>query len=119
MQAKSLGFRSFTHCTLLTIVCLCVCLLSSTIVQAQKTPSIFKTEGGDKGSSMSATNMGYINELESRYRANETTNKETAKIIRNKLIFIGVEQVDTEFNNYRKKSRKRNELLQFIFDFLE
>jgi hypothetical protein len=63
--------------------------------------------------------MGYINELESSYRAKETTDKEAAKIIRNKLIFIGVEQVDAEFNNYRKKSRKRNELLQFIFDFLE
>jgi hypothetical protein len=117
MQAKSLGFRSFIHCTIVTIFCLC--LLSSTIVQAQKTPSIFKTEGGDKSSSLSATNMGYVNELEREYKRLESSDGEKAKIIRNKLIFIGVEQVDAEFNNYRKKSRKRNDLLQFIFDFLE
>jgi hypothetical protein len=92
-----------------------LCILSSTVVQAQKTPSIFKTEGGDKGKSTSSTNMAYINELEGL----ASGTGDAAKIARNKLIFIGVEQVDTEFNNYRKKSRKRNDLLQFIFDFLE
>jgi hypothetical protein len=59
--------------------------------------------------------MSYINELEAAAKGSG----DAAKIARNKLIFIGVEQVDTEFNNYRKKSRKRNDLLQFIFDFLE
>lgn len=119
MQAKSLGFRSFIHFTTLTVLGLCLCLLSSTAVRAQKTPSIFKTEGGDKGRSTSATNMDYINGLEAQYKSLESTDKEKAKIIRNKLIFIAVEQVDTEFNNYRKQSRKRTDLLQFIFDFLE
>jgi hypothetical protein len=59
--------------------------------------------------------MAYINQLEEAAKGSG----DAAKIARNKLIFICVEQVDTEFNNYRKKSRKRNDLLQFIFDFLE
>lgn len=123
MQAKSLGFRGFIHFTTLTVLGLCLCLLSSTAVRAQKTPSIFKTEGGNKGSSTSATNMEYINSLEAQYKALEASNQDAdkarAKVIRNRLIFIAVEQVDTEFNNYRKKTRKRTDLLQFIFDFLE
>lgn len=116
MQAKNTGARSFIRCIAVAIVCLCLCWLSSTIVQAQKTPTIFKTEGGNKDSSTSASNMDYINRLEQEAAG---ADREKAKIARNKLIFIGVEQIDAEFNNYRKKSRKRNELLQFLFDFLE
>lgn len=123
MLAKSLGFRGLIHFTTLAVISLCLCLLSSINVRAQKTPSIFKTESGNKSNSTSATNMDYINALEGQYKQLEASNndadREKAKVIRNKLIFIGVEQVDTEFNNYRKKSRKRSDLLQFIFDFLE
>jgi hypothetical protein len=119
MQAKSVNFSRLIHYTTITAICLCLCLLSSTVVRAQKTPSIFKTEDRDKGRSLSATNMAYINELEAEYRRLESSDSEKAKVIRNKLIFIAVEQIDTEFNNYRRKSRKRNELLQFILDFLE
>lgn len=122
MRAKSLGFRSFIHFSTLTVLGLCF-LISGTAVKAQKTPSIFKTETKDKDRSTSATNMDYINKLEQEYKNNEDlmtdAGREKAKIIRNKLIFIAVEQVDTEFNNYRRKSRKRADLLQFIFDFLE
>lgn len=113
MRAKHSAFRRLIRSATLTVFS--ICILSCTVVQAQKTPSIFKTEGGDKGKSTSATNMAYINELEVAAKGTG----DAAKLARNKLIFIGVEQVDTEFNNYRKKSRKRNDLLQFIFDFLE
>lgn len=119
MRVKSVRFRCFIDYTPVTVLCLCICLLSSTVVRAQKTPPIFKTESGNKSSSTSATNMTYVNLLEAEYRANEMTNKERAKLIRNKLIYIGVEQTDAEFNNYRRRSRKRNDLLQFLFDFFE
>jgi len=113
VRAKTSAFRRLMRSAALTVFSLCI--LSCAVVRAQKTPSIFKTEGGDKVRSTSATNMSYINELEAAAKGSG----DAAKIARNKLIFIGVEQVDTEFNNYRKKSRKRNDLLQFIFDFLE
>lgn len=115
MKAPSSGSRYLIRSTTTTIFCLCLCLLSSSLVQAQKAPPIFKND--DKQNiSTSATNMTYVNGLVAIAGG---ADKEAAKIARNKLIFIGVEQVDTEFNNYRKKSRKRNELLQFLFDFLE
>jgi hypothetical protein len=95
------------------VLTLCVGLVSPSLVLAQKTPTIFKT---DKSASTSATNMDYINTLESSY-ANAAGDEK--KLVRNRLIYIGVEQIDTEFNEYRKKSRKRNDLLQFLFDFLE
>jgi hypothetical protein len=115
MKAQSSGSRYFIRYTTATIFGLCLCLLSSSLVQAQKTPPIFKNDD-KRNISTSATNMTYVSGLVAIAGG---TDKEAAKIARNKLIFIGVEQVDTEFNNYRKKSRKRNELLQFLFDFLE
>lgn len=102
-----------SYCVFAIVLALCICLVSPTLVHAQKTPSIFKTE---KAASTSATNMDYVNTLESAY---STATGDAQKLLRNRLIYIGVEQIDTEFNEYRKKSRKRNDLLQFLFDFLE
>lgn len=114
MKNKAMRIRTSAPLTNAIVVCLSLCLLSGGVVQAQKAPSIFKT---DKEASTSATNMAYINSLESAYTNAATP--EDKKLIRNRLIYIGVEQIDTVFNDYRKKSRKRNDLLQFLFDFLE
>jgi hypothetical protein len=91
---------------------------------AQKTPSIFKTDDKDSAVSTSASNMQYIIELERRYKAAEgdeatAGSRETAKRLRNKLIYISVEQIDEVFQGYRRKSRKRTEWVQFLLDFLE
>lgn len=118
MQVNRLGFRCLFHYICIFALLLFVGL-SNTKVQAQKTPLIFKSKAGDSQKSTSATNIEYINKLEASYTTNEPQNNEEAKLTRNKLIFITVEQVDTVFNDYRRKSRKRNDLLQFLFDFLE
>lgn len=104
----------FVSLTTPIVLSVCVCFLGTSLVQAQNTPKIFKT---DQAASTAATNMTYVNSLESQYIA--ATDPEQKKLLRNRLIYIAVEQVDTEFNAYRKKSRKRNDLLQFLFDFLE
>ena len=88
-------------------------------ISAQKTPLIFKTQSGSKTLSTSANNVEYINQLEDDYTTNAPLNNTDAKLARNKLIYIGVEQIDTVFNNYRKDDRKWRDRLQFIFDFLE
>lgn len=119
MRIKVPGLRCLGKLTTVTLLCFCILWVNTARVCAQKAPSIFKTENGDKDKSTSATNMAYINSLESEYKTAETSDKEKAKLIRNKLIHIGVEQVDTVFGDYRKKSRKRNDLIQFLFDFLE
>lgn len=87
---------------------LCAILLTSTVVQAQKQPPLLKSE--------SEAEKGYVQDLLKKY---ESADPDQAKLIRNKLIYTGVEQIDIVFNNYRKNSRKRNDLLQFLFDFLE
>ena len=119
MQVKVRGFRCLGKLTTVTLLCLCILWGNTASVCAQKAPSIFKTESGDKDKSTSATNMAFINKLESDYETAEPSDKEKAKLIRNKLIHIGVEQIDAFFADYRKKSRKRNDLIQFLFDFLE
>jgi len=95
--------------------CLCVCFGGATTL-AQKTPTVFKTDGAD---STSVSNMNYINSLESQYKSAEAGSPELAKRLRNKLIYISVEQIDEVFQGYRRKSRKRNEWVQFLLDFLE
>jgi hypothetical protein len=113
MKNKKMRPRTSVYSTRAIVACLLGCLLSSSLVKAQKAPSIFKT---NKEDSTSAMNMDYINTLEKDYKAKSG---DEAKLARNRLIYIGVEQIDTVFNDYRKKSRKRNDLLQFLFDFLE
>ncbi|MDX6382685.1 MAG: hypothetical protein QOK48_258 [Blastocatellia bacterium] len=97
--------------TTTVVLCLCVCLLTSSLALGQKAPDIFKS------GSTSAMNKEYVNGLQTAY-TNASTPEEK-KLLRNRLIYIGVEQIDTVFNEYRKKSRKRNDLLNFLFDFLE
>lgn len=114
MNNKKSNSRRSAHSNTIIVLCLCVCLLSSSLALGQKTPQIFKT---DQANSTSAMNKAYVNSLEAAYTSAATPDEK--KLIRNRLIFIGVEQIDTVFNDYRKKSRKRNDLLQFLFDFLE
>jgi hypothetical protein len=113
MQAKISRFRWLNQFITVTSLGLLILFLNTTIVRAQKTPSIFKTEIGDKSKSISANNLEYINSLEAEYKANEASDKGKAKILRNKPIHIGVEQIDNVFNDYRKKSRTRNDWIHY------
>ena len=101
--------RAFKHVTLCTLL-ITVFLASNSIVQAQKVPPLFND------STTSAFDPAAIKALETTAGG---TDPVAAKLARNKLVAIGVEQVDAAFNDYRKKSRKRHDLLQFLFDFLE
>jgi hypothetical protein len=86
-------------------------LTTATLVQAQSKPPILS----DKD--ISAYNKQQILALQTT--AADVAHADAAKLARNKLIAIGVEQIDTSFNDFRKKSRKRTDTLSFLFDFLE
>jgi len=93
------------------IVALCMLIfISGTTIRAQKTPPILKDNES------SAFNREQIKVLRDRAIAGNT---DDARLARNRLIAVTVEQVDTAFNDYRKKSRKRTDALSFLFDFLE
>jgi hypothetical protein len=92
-------------------LCLLICLAANTKVQAQNKPPILSDDD------ISAFNKQAIERLQ--VTAGDVTNPASAKLARNKLIAIAVEQVDTAFNDFRKKSRKRTDTLSFLFDFLE
>lgn len=96
---------------LATIICLAIVICVSAVVpaRAQKKPPIL-ADG-----EISAFNTQDIRNLENTASGTDAN----AQIARNKLIAIGVEQIDAAFNDYRKKSRKRHDRLQFLFDFLE
>lgn len=110
MQARKSRPRSLANSSVIVILCLMICLTANTEVKAQKTPPILK----DKESS--AFNPDQIKQLQG---TGTGANTEDAKLARNRLIAITVEQVDTAFNDFRKKSRKRTDTLSFLFDFLE
>jgi hypothetical protein len=114
MNSRKPDSHGAARATMTIVLGLCVCLLTSSLAMGQKTPDIFKT---DQAGSTSANSKAYVNSLETAY-TNAATPEEK-KLLRNRLIYIAVEQIDTVFNDYRKKSRKRTELLNFLFDFLE
>jgi hypothetical protein len=100
-----------TQKRIVVVIALCAILLTSTLAQAQKQPPLLKSE--------SEAEKAYVDKELKEYDQNETSDPDKAKINRNKLIYTGVEQIDIVFNQYRKNSRKRNDLLQFLFDLLE
>ena len=102
---------NFTQKRAVVVIALCAILIMSTVAQGQKQPPLLKSE--------SEAEKAYVDQLLKDYDKNESSNPDQAKMDRNKLIYTGVEQIDIVFNNYRKNSRKRNDLLQFLFDFLE
>ncbi len=110
MLKREKAFRAVNHATMWTLM-VCVCLLATSTVRAQKKPPILSDND------ISAFSKSEIKRLEGI--AGDVTNPGAAKLARNKLIAITVEQVDTAFNDYRKKSRKRTDTLNFLFDFLE
>ncbi|MEK6336667.1 MAG: hypothetical protein AABM67_17205 [Acidobacteriota bacterium] len=103
-------FRTLNYVTMWMLL-VGICLLATSTVRAQKKPPILSDRD------ISAFSKSEIQILQRD--AGDVAHPEKAKLARNKLIAIGVEQVDAAFNDYRKKSRKRHDLLQFIFDFLE
>lgn len=110
MQAGNSRPRLLCRSSVIVPLCLLTCLTSFINVRAQKTPPILKDDES------SAFNRERIKTLQATAIG---ANTEDARLARNKLIAITVEQVDTAFNDYRKKSRKRTDTLSFLFDFLE
>ena len=111
METKNSSSRAAVTHGAAAILLVCVFLVDTSSVRAQNKPPILSD------SDISAFSKGEIQRLKAL--ADDVTKPEAAKLARNKLIAIGVEQVDAAFNDYRKKSRKRHDLLQFLFDFLE
>lgn len=102
-RRRYVGISSFTM-----TLALLLCCIPTASVKAQKTPPIL----GGKESSAFYQDVKQL-------QVDAAANTEVGRLARNKLIAIGVEQIDTAFHDYRKKSRKRSNLLSFLFDFLE
>jgi|GEM_PF-5743179 len=112
-MGKPRQLKSAKSIRLATIICLAIVICVSAVVpaHAQKKPPILTD------SKLSAFNAGEVTRLQGI--ADNVSNPGNAKLARNKLIAIGVEQVDAAFNEHRTKTRKRTDRLNFLFDFLE
>lgn len=95
------------------------CFANLTSVKAQKIPPVLEKQDSE----ITAFSLARLKSLTSSYNTKSESQSENeleqARLIRNKLIAMGVEQIDANFNSYQKKNRKRNELLQFFLDFVE
>lgn len=109
MLKREKAFRAVNHAAV-GILLVCVCLLATSTVQGQAKPPILSEKD------ISAFSKSAIADLE---KTASGSDKASAKLARNRLIAIGVEQIDAAFNDYRTKSRKRADTLNFLFDFLE
>src|ERR1700694_4221771 len=108
MLKREKAFRAVNHATMWTLL-VGVCLLATSTVLGQKKPPMLSD------SNISAFSKTEISTLEGVAGGSGAA----AQLARNKLIAIGVEQIDAAFNDYRKKTRKRADTLNFLFDFLE
>lgn len=119
MKAKHSGSHRLFGFTSLLAFLILIALGQATNVRAQKLPPILKTGSTDP----SAFNIESIKQLKADYEtaAKGTTDpeKEKAKLLRNRLIGIGRDQVDAMFDAYIKNDRKKRQLIQFVLDFLE
>lgn len=116
------------QCVSFLSLLLFACALCVGEAQAQKKPIILNSDGNATAvvcpptpiNTTSANSIEYIHELEACYKKKfAASDFMGAAIIRNQLIYIGIEEIDAVFQNFRSKSRKRSDRLQFIFDFLE
>jgi hypothetical protein len=119
MKAESLRFRClFRYANILAL--LLFLLISHTVyVKAQKLPPILDTGSTDP----SAFNADSLAKLKAAYEEKAASadegNRELARLLRNRLIGIGIDQVDALFSGKLKSDRKKIRLVQFILDFLE
>lgn len=117
MKAGNLDLRSLFR--YMNVLALLLFLAVTHPVKAQKLPPILDTGSTDP----SAFNIESLRKLKSDYetrvRGTSEADREAAKQLRNRLIGIGVDQVDAVFSDKLKSDRKKNRLVQFVLDFLE
>jgi hypothetical protein len=107
-------FRKAGVCALLLFI-----LISHTAnTKAQKLPPLLSEGSTDP----SAFDINSINKLKTDYETKVKGNdadREEARQLRNRLVGIGVDQVDALYFDKLKGDRKKIRLVQFILDFLE
>jgi hypothetical protein len=90
----------------------------ATDIKAQKLPPLLGTRAEDP----SAFNIQSLQKLKAEYdrKVNGTdAEKQEARQLRNRLIGVGIDQVDALYFDKLKGDRKKIRLVQFILDFLE
>jgi hypothetical protein len=119
MKAKDFGLpRLLRAAGLAALACLLVALPAAS-VSAQKLPPILETGSKDP----SAFNVEDVRRLKADYDARVQSTSEAdraaAKLLRNRLIGIGREQVDAMFYSELRRDRRRNRFVQVLLDVLE
>lgn len=98
---------------------ICAVFVNANTINAQKLTPLLKTSEND----LSAFNVEQLKTLIKDYNTKSVSpdeaTREEARLIRNRLIATGIDQIDANFNNFQRKDRKKREWLQFLLDFLE
>jgi hypothetical protein len=82
---------------------------------AQKKPQIL-----DSTAAFSPNNKHYYSELARSYKTHlDNGELPEALLVRNRLVFVAVEQIDLNFYEFQKGTRKKRALLQTLLDILE
>lgn len=96
---------------LVLLVALCVCAE----VAAQKKPQIL-----DSSTAFSPNNKDYYQGLANSYKRHlDNGELDEALLVRNRLVFVAIEQIDLNFYDFQKSTRKKRALLQTVLDILE
>src|SRR5436309_4835381 len=119
MKTKNIDSKWFFHRAAIFVLLLFILISQTTNIKAQKLPSMLDTGSTDP----SAFNIESITELKKQYdtkvQGSSDAEREAARQLRNRLVGIGIDQIDALFFDKLKSDRKKIRLVQFILDFLE
>lgn len=102
-----------------TIIALAIfiCLGSITPTMAQKKPTALGSN-----TPLSPASTAYYEEVAAAYKADiaaGNAGKDKALIDRNRLIYLAIDQMDLNFYDFQKSTRKKRALMQTVLDILE
>jgi len=91
-------------------------ILSSVIpTMAQKKPIAFESD-----TQLSPSGKAYYEELAKSYKNNINNNHpDLAMLDRNRLMYLAIDQIDLNFYDFQKNTRKKRALFQTVLDILE
>lgn len=109
--------RHDRYIRLVTMIAVVTFILSSAIVptRAQKKPVALESN-----TELSPASKDYYAEVAKAYKADISAgNADQALIDRNRLIYLAIDQMDLNFYDFQKSTRKKRALFQTILDILE
>lgn len=109
------GHHRVSRSIAMIFLAIVLCLSSLPSARAQKKPTAMGPHG-----SLSPASSAYYEEVAAAYKADIAANNASKALIdRNRLIYLAIDQMDLNFYDFQKSTRKKRAFFQTVLDILE